>query len=277
LRGNVDHTEFILEQTAVHLTTTQGCGGDSSSQVPNNVYGYGRIDVLAAYNYALSEQNGTPTPTNTSTSTPTNMPTNTPTSTPTNMPTNTSTSTPTNTPTVGNTGFLSPSANAAETSGAGDNTGFEVTPANVQADGGGVARDVDSGTNNSASCTNNGKDKHRFYNYNISLPGGTTVKGIEVRLDAFVDAVGSNAPTMCVQLSWDGGVTWTAAKQTATLTTSEASYVLGGTADTWGHAWTVANLSNANFRVRVSDMASGSGATSRDFSLDWVAVRVSYQ
>jgi hypothetical protein len=178
---------------------------------------------------------------------------------------------------VGNTGFLSPSANAAETSGAGDNNGFEVIPANAQADGGGVARDVDSGTNNSASCTNNGKDKHRFSSYTISLPPGVAVKGIEVRLDAFVDAVGSNAPAMCVQLSWDGGTSWTAAKQTPTMTTAEATYVLGGAADAWGRTWTATNLSNANFRVRVSDVASGGGANTRDFSLDWVAVRVSYQ
>jgi len=48
----VDFTEFLLGQTAMHLTSDQGCGGDSSSQVPNNVYGHGRIDVLAAYGYA---------------------------------------------------------------------------------------------------------------------------------------------------------------------------------------------------------------------------------
>jgi serine protease AprX len=48
----VDYTEFVLGQTAMHLTSGQGCGGDSSSQVPNNVYGYGRIDVLAAYDHA---------------------------------------------------------------------------------------------------------------------------------------------------------------------------------------------------------------------------------
>ncbi|MEP7200188.1 MAG: S8 family serine peptidase, partial [Chloroflexota bacterium] len=80
LRGNIDHTEFILEQTAHPLTTTQGCGGDSATQVPNNVYGYGRIDVLAAYNYAASELTGTPTATPTATNTPT--PTFTPTATP---------------------------------------------------------------------------------------------------------------------------------------------------------------------------------------------------
>jgi hypothetical protein len=39
----------------------QGCAGDSSSQAPNND-GYGRIDVLAAYDYAAAEQAATPTP-----------------------------------------------------------------------------------------------------------------------------------------------------------------------------------------------------------------------
>jgi serine protease AprX len=99
LRGNVDHTEFILEQTALHLTTTQGCGGDSSTQVPNNVYGYGRIDVLAAYNYASGELTPTPTATSTATQTPTSGATSTPTNTPTVTPTRTPTRTPTATPT----------------------------------------------------------------------------------------------------------------------------------------------------------------------------------
>ena len=184
--------------------------------------------------------------------------------------------TATSTPIADNTGFLSPSTNAAQTSSAGDNNGFEASPANAHADGGGTAQDVNSGTNNNASCTANSKDKHRFSNYTISLPGGVTVKGIEIRLDAFVD-VASNAPKMCVQLSWDGGITWTTAKQTATLTTSEATYVLGGTADTWGRTWTATDRSNTNFRVRAIDVASSGGATSRDFSLDWVAVRVNYQ
>ena len=137
------------------------------------------------------------------------------------------------------------------------------------------SQDVNSGTNNNNSCTDKGKDKHRFYNFNFNLPGGATVKEIEVRLDAFPDST-SSAPKMCVQLSWDGGTTWTTAKQTSTLTTSQATYILGGPVDTWGRPWTLANLSNTNFRVRVIDVASTSGATSRDFSLDWIAVRVSY-
>jgi len=125
----------------------------------------------------VREQSAAPTPTPTITNTPTNTPT------PSNTPT------PTNTPSAGNTGWLSPSTNAAQTSSAGDNNGYQTIPSNAHTDGGGVAQDVNSGTNNSSSCTQNSKDKHRFYDYNISLPGGATVTGIEVRLDAFVDNV----------------------------------------------------------------------------------------
>jgi serine protease AprX len=52
LAGKVDQIENILEQSAVHLTSDQGCGGDSATTVPNNVYGWGRIDALAAFNLA---------------------------------------------------------------------------------------------------------------------------------------------------------------------------------------------------------------------------------
>jgi subtilisin family serine protease len=49
LRRDVDVTENLLETTADPLTTMQGCGGDGSTQVPNNVYGWGLLDVKSAY------------------------------------------------------------------------------------------------------------------------------------------------------------------------------------------------------------------------------------
>ncbi len=53
LAGDVDTIEQIIRDTAVPLTTNEGCGGDGPTDVPNNVYGWGRIDALAAVNAAL--------------------------------------------------------------------------------------------------------------------------------------------------------------------------------------------------------------------------------
>lgn len=55
LAGNVDRIEEIIEQSAAKKTTTEGCGLDTTTQVPNNTYGWGRIDALAAVNLALED------------------------------------------------------------------------------------------------------------------------------------------------------------------------------------------------------------------------------
>lgn len=201
----------------------------------------------------------TPTPTLGSTSTPTATP---------------SPPTPTHTPAPSvSTGFLSPSANRAQTSTAGDNNGYQTSPANAYANDSAFATDSNSGTNTNTSCDNKGKDKHAYTNYNFNIPAAAMIRGVEVRLDARADAT-SGSPKICVQLSWDGGTSWTTAKSTMTLSTSEATYTLGGTSDTWGRTWTSGNFDNANFRIRVINVASNA---SRDFFLDYVAVNVTYQ
>ncbi len=57
LRGRVADIEEIIKTTAVKLTTTQACGGISGSAIPNNTFGYGRIDALAAVKKAVSLMN----------------------------------------------------------------------------------------------------------------------------------------------------------------------------------------------------------------------------
>ena len=54
LAGMIDRLENIIEQTAVRKTTTEGCGGDTPVAIPNNTYGWGRIDALAAVLDALA-------------------------------------------------------------------------------------------------------------------------------------------------------------------------------------------------------------------------------
>lgn len=53
-KGEVDILEYIIENWAVELfDTAPFCGGDTSTTTPNNVYGHGRVNVLAAVNAAL--------------------------------------------------------------------------------------------------------------------------------------------------------------------------------------------------------------------------------
>jgi hypothetical protein len=156
----------------------------------------------------------------------------------------------------------------------GHNNGFETTPLNACTDGSGQATDASSGTdtNNTCADTDIGKDRHMFYNYGISVPSGNNIMGIEVRLDAWASS-SSSSPHMCVRLSWDGGNTWTASEQTSNFGTSQQTYTLGDSGDTWGRTWTPSELSDANFRVKVTDVATNN---SRTFNLDWAAVKVYY-
>ncbi len=55
LRRDVERTEQLLRASATRLTTTQGCGGDSATAVPNNTFGAGRVQVAAAFDRARTE------------------------------------------------------------------------------------------------------------------------------------------------------------------------------------------------------------------------------
>jgi subtilisin family serine protease len=169
-----------------------------------------------------------------------------------------------------NTGFRNCTLTAAVRSSSGDNNGYETSPGEACTDGGSFASDNNSGTSSNSGCTHTGKDRHVFYGYPAAVPSGATVRGIEVRLDAWVDTA-SGTRSLCVELSWDGGVTWTAARRTPNLGRTEATYLGGSATDTWGRAWTSSEANN--LRVRVTSAAS---STLRDFRLDYVGVRVTY-
>jgi len=166
------------------------------------------------------------------------------------------------------TGFRNPAAQAADTGG--DNDGYETNAQDAFSDSNGEAEDRDSGTNTTLSCSNTGKDRHRYYNFGFAVPAGSSINGIEVRVDARLD---NASGYVCSELSWDGGVSWTPAKQTPSLSTSFTTNDVGGAADTWGRAWSASDFSNTNFRLRVINVANN---TSARFRLDWIAAQVYY-
>jgi subtilisin family serine protease len=55
LKGRVQMVEQILMRTANPKTSSQGCGGDSASDVPNNGFGWGVVDARNAIQ-SLSQQ-----------------------------------------------------------------------------------------------------------------------------------------------------------------------------------------------------------------------------
>jgi hypothetical protein len=163
----------------------------------------------------------------------------------------------------------------AETVNAGNDDGYETNPANGCIADAHVAVDANSGTSTALDCADAGKDRERFWGYSLGLPGTVrSISGITVQL---VMGLNNNSGTnqACVQLSWDGGASWTA-PQTATLNKVPlATYTLGSTTDDWGHAgWTPTQLNATNFVVRLTDM---SDTTSKTFKLDSVGVSVAYR
>ena len=165
-----------------------------------------------------------------------------------------------------NTGWRSPSANIADSGGDGD--GFELNPEKAYDDDGDPAENHDNGTVGDLT------DRHIYYDYGFNISPGSTIHGIEVQLDWSLDKV-RDENSMSVDLSWDGGTSWTDAMTDTKQTKQEHTYILGGPSDTWGRTWSADDFSNDNFRVRVHCYSDTED--SRDFFLDWVAVRVTYE
>ncbi len=115
-------------------------------------------------------------------------------------------------------------------------------------------------------------DRHRFYNYGVSIPAGCGVTGIAVRLDYWLkNSGGTNS--VDVELSGDGGTTWATAKSDSSEPQSETTVLFGAASDLWSRAWSTTNVNDANFRVRVTMHHGGSG---QETYLDWIPIRVYY-
>jgi hypothetical protein len=173
------------------------------------------------------------------------------------------------------TGDTVPTASAAVTSNAGNNDGFETgTISNVQSDDGGYMVSLNTATSNAGTCTisNTVSDAHDFSTFGINIPTGSTINGITVIGDGKYDSnTGTN--TFCIFLSHDGGTSWSTPLETADIGNTDAAFTLGGSSNTWGRTWSVNELSNANFKIRVMSVVANSA---RDAFIDYLAVNIDY-
>jgi len=54
-------------------------------------------------------------------------------------------------------------------------------------------------------------------------------------------------------LSWDNGTTYTSPQLVGPFGTVDYQMTAGSPSDTWGHAWTESELTNANFRLKIAN------------------------
>ena len=109
-----------------------------------------------------------------------------------------------------------------------------------------------------------------YKGFTFGIPGTNTIQGLQVK----VDASGSTAQgTIDVAISWDGGSSYTTAKATPTLGTTDVVYQVGGPADLWGRSWTAAEFDQSLFRLRITAAPAG-GNTLR---VDALEVQIYHQ
>jgi uncharacterized repeat protein (TIGR02543 family) len=129
-------------------------------------------------------------------------------------------------------------------------------------------------------------DMVSYGSFNIlPIPPGATIAGIAVNIQGFV--TGGSSPTqVLVDLSWDGGNTYTPDNQSispdkmetsftnATSSDADSLNTLGGPSNLWGsdHTWVPTDFTNDNFQIRLTTYGGGNTV-----SIDQVSVNVYYK
>jgi len=110
-----------------------------------------------------------------------------------------------------------------------------------------------------------------------SIPAGSTINGIEVKIEA--KATDSSGCSSIARLSWNNGANNTSIFSKSTpITGTDASYILGGSNDTWGHTWSTAELASNKFLLRVQFDDTGNQTCDNNavFTTDYLAAKVYY-
>jgi hypothetical protein len=153
----------------------------------------------------------------------------------------------------------------------GQSTGW-LSPATTKAENNVGNQDNVFTSNNSRATWNDSDDWADYGDFNISIPVGSVIYGIEVRAEGYRSA--SNDRNMDVLLSFDNGSNYTSSQQLPINVYSSGTenyFIVGSNIDNWGHSLTETELNNTNFRVRLD--ATGGGGT---LYIDHLQINVYY-
>ncbi len=166
-------------------------------------------------------------------------------------------------------GFIT--ALPAEASNTGAKTAGAIVSAGTNWNNFTVARLATANNSRATNGTNNDFGIVSTFGFGVpTLPAGVTISGITASITGSNSAAGT--VDFRVELSWDNGASWTAARSATFAGTTDALQTLGGTADTWGRSWTPAEFSDATFQLRIYR----SGGAASNLRIDQILVAVEY-
>ncbi len=122
---------------------------------------------------------------------------------------------------------------------------------------------INTSDNNCATHTGTTYAAAYISDFNFGIPAGATIDGIVVTIEASGDGTD---PSIRLSLSWDNGATWTATKeQVVNAHLVDTLYDVGGSSDTWGRAWTVAEFAVGTFQMKVEGKTSSAASVGLDY------------
>ncbi len=128
-------------------------------------------------------------------------------------------------------------------------------------------------SNNQYATENTASQAQDYYDFTFAVPADATIVGMVVSIEAKGAGI-AGANNLGVELSWDGGTTYTTtAYATGAISTIDATYNLGGVEDTWGRSWSDSEFADATFRLKVNVI---NVKVEGSISLDHVQVKVFY-
>lgn len=116
-------------------------------------------------------------------------------------------------------------------------------------------------------------DDQSYENFNLGIPGGSVINGIEIRIEA--RSSDSNGCQAEVRM-WNDSSNGHSSRRAQGVDGSDDTYILGSPSDLWGESWTSLDFSNGNFHAEIQYDDSGNRTCNGTFYLDLFQVKVYY-